>query len=48
MGRDQMTQSFTDLAGWGRDWEAGARSWEMPEWLSQSSGREMMELERLS
>lgn len=30
-----------DLAGWGRDWEAGARSWETLEWLSESSRQEM-------
>lgn len=40
--------SFMDLAGWGRDWEAGARSWETLAWLSESSRQEMRELEKLT
>ena len=40
--------NFMDLDGWGRDWEAGARSWETLEWLSESSRQEMRELEKLT
>lgn len=30
--RGQVIQSLVDLAAWGRDEEAQARSWEMPKW----------------
>lgn len=32
MDRGQVIQSLVDLAAWGRDEEAQARSWEMPKW----------------